>query len=64
MNHLRDIFEAWVALSILTLLLVCLIYFAGRFIRAQLRSANVITAEELNRERVTVLIPLSIKDLQ
>lgn len=64
MNHFRDIFEAWIALSILALLVVCLIYFAGRFIRAQLSRGDVITAEELNRERVTVLIPLSIKDLQ
>jgi hypothetical protein len=57
MNHFRSVVDAWVPLSILLMALVCFVYYVVHLIRARIRRVNVITAEELNRDRVTVLIP-------
>lgn len=64
MTHLRLIVELTVIVVFGILLVAFLVWCAISLWRDLKNRGMRITQEELVRERVTVLIPLSIKDLQ
>lgn len=64
MSHLRLAIELTVII-VLGILLVLFFLWCGVSVRREFKNRGVlITNEELNRERTTVMIPLSIRDLQ
>jgi hypothetical protein len=64
MSRFRLIFELTVIVTIGILLVVFLVWCFISIRRDFKLRGHHISAEELNRERVTVLIPRSIRDLQ
>jgi hypothetical protein len=64
MSRFRLVFEAWVVISLGLMALLCLIWYLRSLWRDHVLRGERISAAELNRERITVLIPLSIRDLQ
>ena len=64
MSHFRDIFEAWIIVSVGGFALLCLIWYARSVIRDFRLRGRRISNAEIHRERITIQIPFALRDFK